>query len=209
MKYTLFVAAFLTAATIFAQKNTETRSVGNFDRIDISGGFELVELKEGSEESVRIEASGVALDKIETEVVGNTLRIRMKRGSYNDTRIKMLVTYKQIDEISNSGSSNIEALNPIKGTRFSLNSSGSGDFRGAFDVEKLELSISGSSDMSLRGKASRQSIAISGSGDIDAAKLTGSEASVAISGSGDVVLGVTGPVRTAISGSGSVVTNKQ
>jgi Putative auto-transporter adhesin, head GIN domain len=209
MKYISFVVAFLTATTIFAQKNTETRAIGSFDRIDISGGFQLIELKEGSEESVRIEASGVALDKIETDIVGNTLRIRMKRGSYNDTRIKMLVTYKQLDEVSNSGSSDIEALNTIKGPRFSLNSSGSGDFRGDFDVEKLTLSISGSSDMTLRGQARRQSIAISGSGDIDAAKLTGSEASVAISGSGDVVLGVNGPVRTAISGSGTVVTNKQ
>ncbi|MCC6459507.1 MAG: DUF2807 domain-containing protein [Saprospiraceae bacterium] len=187
----------------FAQK-TVTRSLSSFDGIALSGGFDKVILKEGNTESITIEAEGVDPEHILTEIEGNTLGIRMKKGSYRNARIHLNITYRQLREVSNSGSSDIEALSPIKGEVFEFNSSGSGNFTGSFDVKKLEIAISGSSDMKLSGKAEKQEIAISGSGDVNAAALNGSEAEVAISGSGDVSLHVDGPVRSSVSGSGNV-----
>lgn len=191
------------SVTAFAQK-TVTRSLSSFDGIALSGGFDKVILKEGNTESITIEAEGVDPDHILTEIKGNTLGIRMKKGSYRNARIHLNITYRQLREVSNSGSSDIEALSPIKGEVFEFNSSGSGNFTGSFDVKKLEIAISGSSDMKLSGKAEKQEIAISGSGDVNAAALNGSEAEVAISGSGDVSLHVDGPVRSSVSGSGNV-----
>lgn len=199
---TLGVFALLHTA-LFAQ-NTTTRTLTAFNQIAISGGYEKIVLKEGSAESVTIEADGVNPDNVITEVKDNTLGIRMKKGTYKSGKIKISVTYKNLTEISNNGSSDIEAQSPIRADRFEFNSSGSGDFTGAFDVKNLEINISGSSDMRLSGKADKQAIAISGSGDIDAKTLSGSEANVAISGSGDVSLHVNGPVQTAVSGSGRV-----
>lgn len=201
---TVFFGLFcLLNAALFAQ-NTTTRTLSGFDKIAISGGYEKVTLKQGSAESVTIEADGVSTDDVITEIKGSTLGIRMKKGSYRNSKISISVTYRSLNELSNSGSSDIVAETPIKGDRFEFNSSGSGDFTGAFDVKNLEVNISGSSDMKLSGKADKQAIAISGSGDIDAKELSGSEASVAISGSGDVALHVNGPVQTSVSGSGKV-----
>jgi hypothetical protein len=177
---TLGVFALLNAA-LFAQ-NTVTRTLPAFDKLAISGGYEKVVLKAGDAESVTIEADGINPDNVITEVKGNTLGIRMKKGSYRSGKIKISLTYRALQEVSNS----------------------SGDFTGAFDVKDLEINISGSSDMKLSGKADKQAIAISGSGDVDAQTLSGSEANVAISGSGDVSLHVSGPVQTAVSGSGKV-----
>ena len=197
------IALFLTA-NIFAQNQT-TRNLSAFDKISISGGFEKVVLSAGSSESVGIEAPGVDPEDVITEIKGSTLNIRMKKGSYNkDHKIRLTVTYRNLSELSNSGSTDIETTAAIKGDSFEFNSSGSGDFTGAFDVKDLKINISGSSDMKLSGKADKQAIAISGSGDVNAKALSGSEASVAISGSGDVALHVNGPVRTAVSGSGAV-----
>ncbi len=190
-------------AALFSQ-NTTTRTLSGFNKIAISGGYEKVTLKQGSAESVTIEADGVSTDDVITEIKDNALSIRMKKGSYRNTKINISVTYRNLKEMSNSGSSDIVAETPIKGDYFEFNSSGSGDFTGAFDVKNLEINISGSSDMKLSGKAEKQAIAISGSGDIDAKGLSGSEASVAISGSGDVALHVSGPVQTSVSGSGKV-----
>ena len=199
----LFLGFCCLCASAFGQK-TVTRSLSAFQEIALSGGFDKVILKEGKSESVSIEAEGVDPDNILTEVQGNTLKIGMKKGSYRNCRINLNITYQQLREISNSGSSDIEALNPIKGDVFEFNSSGSGNFTGSFDVKKLEIAISGSSDMKLTGKAEKQEIAISGSGDVNASALNGSEAEVAISGSGDVSLHVDGPVRSSVSGSGNV-----
>lgn len=197
----LFLTAMASAQT--------TRNLSSFDKIAISGGFEAVILQEGSAESARLEVSGTDVDNIVTEVKGSTLEIGIKKGNYKNVKARITVTYRNLREIANSGSTSIEALSVIKGDRFEIASSGSGDFKGAFDVKDLEIAISGSSDMTLKGKAAKQEFAISGSGDIAAEELQGSEAEVAISGSGNVKLGVDGPVRTSVSGSGRVTSNKK
>ncbi|MCB0544304.1 MAG: DUF2807 domain-containing protein [Saprospiraceae bacterium] len=210
MKIRLFAAA-ISGLFLFAfhgnAQTTDTRSLSSFDKIAVSGGFETLILKEGSSESVTIEATGINADKIKTEVHGGTLEIGMKRGNHGHYKAKITVTYRSLKEIANSGSTDIEAVSVIKGERFEFAGSGSGDFKGSFDVDKLEIAISGSSDMKLNGKAQKQEIAISGSGDVDASGLKGKEASVAISGSGDVKLNVDGPVRSSVSGSGNVSNN--
>ncbi len=199
-----FLVAFLVSAGLFAQKNTETRTLSGFDKLEVSGGFDQITLVAGSEEKVSIEAEGVDLDKIITDVKGNTLDIHMKKGSYRDHKIRMTVTYRKLTEVSSSGSTDFVTANPIKGDSFEFNMSGSGDFKGTFEVKKLSINISGSGDVLASGSADRQEYAISGSGDVKADKLKGKSADVAISGSGDVVLNVDGPVKTAVSGSGSV-----
>jgi hypothetical protein len=191
-----------------AQTASETRNLSSFNQVDIAGGFEAVTLQEGATESVAIEASGIELDKIKTEVKGNTLQIGLKNGQYKNSKIRVTVTYRSLKEINNSGSSDVVAKSPFKGDEFQYHSSGSGDFTGSFDVKKLDIAISGSSDMTLSGQAEQQQYAISGSGDIKAGQLSGRQAEVAISGSGDVELNVSGPVQTAVSGSGKVI-NKQ
>jgi hypothetical protein len=134
----------------------------------------------------------------------------MKKGSWNNKgKVRITVTYKHLSEIASSGSTNIEAFSVLKGDKFEVATSGSGNFKGSFDVKKLEVAISGSADMTLKGMATQQEIAISGSGDVDAGDLKGKEAEVAISGSGNVIVGVDGPVQTAVSGSGKVTTKKK
>ena len=204
---TFLFALFLLNSRASAQSTTVTRSLSSFDKIAVSGGFDAVILKEGAAESVTIDVNGIDADKIKTEVKDNTLEIGTKKGVYGNYKARITVTYKSITEIANSGSSDVEAQSVIKADHFAYAGSGSGDFKGSFDVKKLDIAISGSSDMTLKGQAERQEIAISGSGDVNASELKGKEASVAISGSGDVKLNVSGPVRSMVSGSGDVSNN--
>jgi predicted ATPase len=205
MKKSLFsLLALLLALGAGAQKTTATRTLSSFDKIAVSGGFDKVLLQEGSAESITLELSGIDADNIKTEVKGNTLEIGVKKGWYGDFKATLTVTYRSINAVSNSGSSDVELLSTVKGDAFTYRSSGSGDFKGAFEVKKLEARISGSADMTLSGNADEQKYAISGSGDINAAALKGKSAEVSISGSGDVDLNVEGSVRANVSGSGDV-----
>jgi hypothetical protein len=199
-----FIALLLFPALLTAQSSSVTRSLSSFDKIGISGGFDVVYLKQGDTESVQLDLKGIDPDQIETEVKNGTLKINTKKGTYRNFKATITVTYKNLKGVANSGSSDVEALSIIKGKEFEYASSGSGDFRAELDVQDLDIAISGSSDMVLKGKAEEQEIAISGSGDVDASALAGSSAEVAISGSGDVRLGVKGKVKTAVSGSGTV-----
>jgi len=211
MKIRLFLTFFggLVLSAMAGAQNNVTRSLSSFDKIAISGGYESVMLQEGSSESITLELNGVDADKIITEVKGSTLEIGMKKGSYNGSKIRMTITYKNLKEVAASGSSNIEALSVIKTSEFDLASSGSSNFKGAFDVKDLDIAISGSSKMVLTGTATEQEFAISGSANIDAGDLKGKTAEVAISGSGNVLVGVDGPVQSSVSGSGKVTTKKR
>lgn len=202
-----FLPFLLAPFFLAAQNNTVTRSLASFDKIGISGGFDVVYLKQGDAESVTLNVSGIDPDNIETEVKDGQLKIKTKKGSYSNFKAEITVTYRNLKAVANSGSSDIETLSPIKADEFELASSGSGDFKGELDVKDLDIAISGSSDMTLKGKASSQEIAISGSGDVNASALSGDTAEVAISGSGDVRLGVKGKIKTAVSGSGTVTNN--
>jgi len=205
----LSVIVLITAGLLFpfcldAQNSTVTRSLASFDKIGVSGGFDVVFLKQGDAESVTLDVSGIDPDNIETEVKDGKLKIKTKKGDYSNYKAKITVTYRNLKSVANSGSSNIETLSTIKADEFEFASSGSGDFKGELDVKELDIAISGRSDITLSGKADMQDIAISGSGDVNASALKGSTAEVAISGSGDVRLGVSGKIKTAVSGSGSV-----
>ncbi len=201
------VCCFLTPLFLFSQ-STVNRALPAFSKISISGGYDKVILQEGSSESVQLDVSGVEPDNIITEVKDNTLRISTKKGNWRNFKAKITITYRELTEIACSGSTDIEALSVIKADKFELATNGSGNFKGAFDVHNLNVAISGSSDMVLRGKADNQEIAISGSGDVNASELSGATANVAISGSGDVRLDVSGKVKTAVSGSGTVTNNR-
>lgn len=208
MKIRLLTTAILALFLFDLQaQTTVTRSLSSFDKVGISGGYDKVILKEGNSESVTIEVSGIDPDNIITEVRGSTLEVKTKKGKWSNFKANITITYKSLRAIANSGSSDIVVENTIKADEFELASSGSGDFTGTFDVRDLDIAISGSSDMTLKGRADEQEIAISGSGDVNAAELKGKSAEVAISGSGDVKLSVSGPVKTAVSGSGNVTNN--
>lgn len=200
-------ALFLFQVGLTAQTATTTRTLAGFEKVSVSGGFDAVILKEGDAESVTLETSDIDQDKIITEIKGNTLQIGMKKGNYSNFRARITVTYRKITEVNNSGSTDVEIASTVRGDAFAINSSGSGDFKGAFDVQKLEARISGSSDMKFTGRADRQNYAISGSGDIQAGELKGKEADVVVSGSGEIHLHIDGPVHQVVSGSGEV-TNK-
>jgi hypothetical protein len=200
----LFPFCFLLTTAVCGQTTTVNRNLEPFDQINISGGFDKVLLKEGAVESVALEVSGVDPEKITTEVKNHTLMIGMKNGHYGKMKSTITVTYKSLNALHSSGSSDIATLSPIKSDDLKIRFSGSGDFKGELNVGKLEVNLSGSSDMTFSGRAEHQRFWISGSGDIKANTLSGKDADVAISGSGDVKLDVEGPVNSRVSGSGNV-----
>ncbi|MEZ4925401.1 MAG: head GIN domain-containing protein [Saprospiraceae bacterium] len=206
-KITLLFSLFLASFMLNAQ-TTVTRKLDSFKKIAISGAYQELILKSGSSESVTIEGEGVDLEKIKTKVHKNSLNISTENGTHKTDRIKITVTYRELTAIVASGSTDINCTSAIKGEKFEYASSGSGDFKGEFDVDHLEIAISGSSDLSLQGQAGHQEYAISGSGDVNAKTLKGNTADVAISGSSEVNISVSGKVKSAVSGTGKVTNNK-
>ena len=204
-----FIATFaiiLLAVSAWAQK-TENRSVSGFDKVAVSGGYDVY-FTQGDSEGVRLEGDEDAIAKIETVVEGNTLKIKQKKSKGwnwdNSGKLKVYVTFRNLNSIVSSGSSDIMVESTVKTNEFSLVTSGSSDVEMSMEVNELKLVLSGSSDVKLSGMAKDQSIVVSGSGDVDALDLEGNNASVTVSGSGNVSLHVKESLDGRVSGSGDI-----
>jgi hypothetical protein len=209
MKKSMVTLVWLIACTVFSftayAQNSETRNLKSFSEVHVGGAFDVV-LAKGDKESVNIESSTLELDKIETEVEGKSLKVRLKKGTYRNTgNIKIHITYRDLTAIHSSGSSNVVCNSPIQADDFQLHTSGSGKVKlASLTTNALDIHNSGSSNVDLAGSAKRQNISISGSSKINAFDLKCEESKVSISGSGDVNISVSQNLEARVSGSGDI-----
>ncbi|MEB2786199.1 head GIN domain-containing protein [Algoriphagus persicinus] len=207
--YTKLVTAvfllFVMNACVHAQ-SSETRTPGHFTKVHSGGSWEVI-LTEGSKEEVRIEAKGVDLSKVKTEIDGDVLNVGLVRGSYNNVKLKFFITYKELEGVKCSGSGTIEVTSPVRSEAFYAGLSGSGDIiMDKLEAQELSVSISGSADLKIKGGSVDQAeIKQSGSGDFHGENLAIGELEVSKSGSGDTHVGDLGKVSVSASGSGDVI----
>ncbi len=199
----LVILLFLMGAT--AQAQTETRTPGSFTQIS-SGGSWDVYITIGNKDEVRLESKGFDLDKVITEVKGDELKIRLKKGSHRNVNITAYVTVRELEAIGGSGSGSMYVESDVESRNFSIGNSGSGNIEMQNLVTgDLNVGMSGSGEVSISGgSADSAKIGQSGSGDFEAIDLTAGDVKVGKSGSGDTSIGVTGDLTVGASGSGDV-----
>lgn len=193
------------ASCSFAQ-NTETRNPGSFSQVHSGGSWDVI-LVEGNKEEVKIEARGVDLSKVKTEIDGDVLRLGLVNGNYNNVSLKFYVTYKSLEGVKCSGSGKMTVKSDIVADDFYIGLSGSGDIiLQGLKANDLETSISGSAKVTIEsGSVNEAEIKQSGSGDFVAETLAIKELFVSKSGSGSTLVGDLGMVSLHASGSGDVV----
>jgi hypothetical protein len=196
--------AFVMASCVQAQ-STETRTPGHFTKVHSGGSWEVI-LVEGDTEEIVIEAKGVSLDKVKTEIDGDVLTVGLVKGSYNNVSLKFHITYKQLEGLKCSGSGTMEVKSPVVAKNFYAAISGSGDIIvDRLDVDDFSVGISGSADLEIKAGAVKVAeIKQTGSGDFLGKNLSIGSLAVGKSGSGDTHVGDLGKVSMNASGSGDL-----
>ena len=225
IKNFLVYGSMLISNLILAQ-GSQTRKLSPFTQLRTGGSFDVI-MERGGEESAKIVAEGTSPDNIVTEVKGNTLELYLKEGDYRNTKIKVYLTYKNLEEIDKSGSGNLTCHSDLSASRFAIHSSGSGNLTidkkieaqrislkksgsgnlnvGALETDELDLSFSGSGNTEITGgHAKKQTVDLSGSGSISAFGLKTNECRASISGSGNIEVSVKESLDGIISGSGNI-----
>ena len=199
------LSAFALASCVQAQQ-TETRTPGSFSKVHSGGSWEVI-LEEGNTEEIRIEAKGVSLDKVRTEIEGDVLQLGLVKGNYNNVNLKFYVTYKKLEGVKCSGSGEMEVKSDVTADEFYIGLSGSGDIKmEGLRADELDVNISGSAKVTIEsGAVGEAEISQSGSGDFEAENLSIDELNVSKSGSGGTYVGDLGMVSLHASGSGDVV----
>ncbi len=222
----LMILLLITAAV--SAQQTETRNVPAFDKLDIGGSFDAV-LKQGNEPSVKITAENIDIKKILTETKGNTLRIFLVKGIYHNIKIKLEITYKNLDAINRSGSGNLTCESDLSSAGdFNLSSSGSGNITihgkiraagqaivgksgsgniklAGLQAEGVHMNFSGSGNFDVdEGNAKTQTIRLTGSGNVSAYGLKTETCTARVSGSGDIKVYASSLLEATIVGSGNI-----
>jgi len=183
----------------------EERPVSDFSRVSLRGGGEL-NVTQGDQESLSIEADDNILPLIETEVSHGTLSIgpkdRRELRPSKPTKINLAV--KKLEGITLSGAATMKASS-LSAEKLEIKTSGSGEIAiDALTADALNVRINGSGDCNLAGRADTQTIHVSGSADYRAGKLEGRSVTLSISGSGDAVVWARETLDVKIRGSGRV-----
>lgn len=201
----LAISAIVMVSCAQAQQ-TETRTPGHFTKVHSGGSWEVI-LEEGNSEEIRIEAKGVELSKVKTEIDGDVLKLGLENGNYRNVDLTFYVTYKSLEGVKCSGSGEIDIKSDVIADDFYITLSGSGDvYMENLRVDDLEASISGSAKIKIQGGAiGNAEIKQSGSGDFEAEDLAIQDLEVSKSGSGDTFVGDLGEISVRSSGSGDIV----
>lgn len=187
--------------------NAQVRNVGSFTEISVSSSIDLY-LSNDEKETVVVSAKDPTMrDKIITRINGNRLEIFFEykgRINWTDMRLKAYVSFKTLNKIRASGSSDVYVNGVVHGENLEIGLSGSSDFSGAVDVKALKLDQSGSSDTKISGRATEVDVDLSGASDVKGYELVAQNCRMHLSGSSDVSITCNGEISVSASGASDV-----
>ncbi|NDK54836.1 head GIN domain-containing protein [Pontibacter fetidus] len=164
---------------------TQTRKVSDFSGIKVSGGF-TIEIKQGKQEELKIEAEENLMNNIRSEVKNGMLYLYTE-GSINTRKgIKAYVTVDQLNALKISGGVKVVGLSTFKAETFEMDLSGGTNVSLALDVKKLDADMSGASKVTLTGRADEVELDMAGASNIDTHELKAKAVKVSASGASKV-----------------------
>jgi hypothetical protein len=171
------------------RQTRETRTVGDFDSIDIRGASRLL-VSIGEKESLTVEGSAAALKRLQTRVDGDTLYIRTKdmRQWFRDKHrggLTIRVTMPRLDSL------NVEGGNDVQLSGFA-----GGDTR---------IKTEGATQVRAEGHVDELTVRMEGAGHADFRNLIADAARVTVSGVGSVYVHPKNSLDATMNGIGAIL----
>jgi hypothetical protein len=211
MRSTIIILALVTITAcneIIGERGNDERvtreiTVDSFDKIEISGAFEVTFTSSNSHEVI-LEADENLLKYIEIGVRGNRLYLETDRRLSSRKGIKIEVPIQELRVISSSGASDLISSNQISTDDLEIDISGAGKVDLKLDAAIVKLNLSGAALVYLEGMAKELEVVMSGAGSLEAAGLEVGDCSISISGVGSALVNVSGRLDASVSGLGKV-----
>ncbi len=210
-KYILFIAIVILATSCYRGKKgsgniiTETRNVSAFTKVNVSSSID-VDVQQGTQTEVVVEADDNLIKYIETTVVGNELKIRLKNISiWNHATIKVHVTAPQFDGFNANASAEIVGKNTITSTnKINIGASSSAKIDLQLDAPSVSVNASSSADISASGRTKEVEVDANSSAAVKLYNLKAETATVAASSSADVSIFASIKINAKANSSGSI-----
>jgi hypothetical protein len=188
---------------------SEDRTVSTFTQVDVSGEGTLV-ISQGDVPSLTIEAQQNVLDRLETSVSGDTLRIEHRwhwfgfGAFWGSEPITYHLTVPDLSAIKLSGAVAVRGEGSLDAEEFVIECSGSSDVNLEMRADSVRVNTSGSADITLAGQVDTVVFDSSGSTKILARDLASRIATIDCSGSSDIEVNASEQLNVNASGSSTV-----
>ncbi len=201
-----FVLLTLLSLTSYAQKVKKNTSVSTFNKIEISGGFEIF-LRKGNQSECILVGEQDDLKKVLVSVDDETLEIESEAGFWNpiSSKIQVFITVSDIKSIELNGGCTLTAKNKISQKELEIELSGASSIGAEVDIFHLDFSASGASSARLEGVVKYIDADLSGSSKLDAENLESSKLNIECSGASHAIIRTSEFVKANLSGASSVI----
>ena len=156
---TLFLFGCAEVASVAGK--TEERQLSEFERIEV-GGLVNVVLVKGSSPKAKVNAFGIDIEDIITEVSDGVLTVTT-RGFHSGEAILVMVNYTKLSGIKTADSATIGTDGEIVSDHLDVWITDSADADLEVNVGRLSARMEDSGNLRLKGNAERQSIVSNGS----------------------------------------------
>ncbi len=203
MKHLLWIAGlFLVTLPAMAQE-TQQRNIGSFSGIKVSEGVDVY-LKHGDKESLKVEASGIKLENVITEISGSYLKIHLDGNNRGRINVKVYVTYVKLEKLYASSAGNIFGEAPIRAESMTLQCSSAGNIEITVEGQRVDASASSAGQIEIKGRVREFRADVSSAGQINAYDLESQKADVEASSAGSVRVSVETDLHANASSGGSI-----
>lgn len=166
---------------------TETRQVGNFDSIDIDGATRL-HITVGVPVSLQVEGRDPFLERLQTEVHGDTLQIKVRRKDWvaigTSPRLVVRVGVPSLEKLE------VQGGNDVRITGFA-----GGD---------TKIRLEGATNLVADGRLDELKILMAGAGHADLGDLIARDADVTVAGVGSIFVHPTESLDATMNGVGAI-----
>jgi len=189
---------------------TETRTleVDPFTAIHLEG-IDDVEISYGAVQEVKVTGDANIIDRVMTDVAGDSWHIRLERGHYRNYELKYYITLPQINAVSNEGVAQV-VINDFENRGdldLAIEGTGNIELNRMENTENLYINIDGLGTVKGFGEfpsLENLDIIISGAGNYTGFPIVTQNCVVDISGTGRCEVSVEDNLDVYIDGAGSV-----
>ncbi|WP_421870025.1 head GIN domain-containing protein [Marinoscillum sp.] len=183
-KIFLFSMAALISLSVFSQSGA-TRSLSSFTKVSTQEGIEAI-LTKGNKESARIEADGIDIEDVITDVSGGTLNLELEGDNHRNVEVTVYVTYVTLDGLKASSAGSIEVKDKVVTSGdFDIRCSSAGDIEASIEADEMDIDVSSAGDVDLTIAVNELDMEVSSAGDIEV-KGTAKYVDANASSSGDI-----------------------
>ncbi len=162
----VFAIAVLTSGVVYAQSGVN-RSLAPFTEVSTQEGIEAI-LTKGSKESARIDADGIDVRDVITDVSGGVLRLELEGSNHRNVEVTVYVTFVELEGLKASSAGSIRVKDKVLADDdFGIKCSSAGDIQVTVEADEMDIDVSSAGKVDVVVDVSQLDMEVSSAGDIE------------------------------------------